>query len=134
MKWKSIHRLISCGKNVLIWFYIYLHGIIYFKIWRPPFLGIYTISILFYLLPNIPFIFGISIWLKTIPWFQNEWYARFLVWIKSLENQNEYLYTYQFKICTERLRSIFLFVTCITIVLLMDITDMSNCTGFHTRR
>ena len=32
MKWKSIHRLISCGKNVLIRFYIYPHGLIFFSI------------------------------------------------------------------------------------------------------
>ena len=129
MKWKSIHRLIGCGKNVLIRFHIYPHGLIYLII---GFISYFPFYFIYF--QTLKIIFGISIRLKTIPWFLNEWYARFLVWIKSLENQNEYLYTYQFKICTERLRSIFLFVTCITIVLLMDITDMSNCTGFHTRR
>ena len=49
MKWKSIHRLISCGKNVLIRFHIYPHGLIYLII---GFISYYPISILFYLLPN----------------------------------------------------------------------------------
>ena len=129
MKWKSIHRLISCGKNVLIRFHIYPHGLIYLIIGFISYFPFYSIYF-----QTLKIIFGISIRLKTIPWFLNEWYAWFLVWIKSLQNQNECLYTYQFKICRERLRSIFLFVTCIAIVLLMDITDMSNCTGFHTRR
>ena len=61
MKWKSIHRLISCGKNVLIRFHIYPNGLIYLiiRFVSYNFLLVITFLFWFYLRPNIQLIFGI---------------------------------------------------------------------------